>query len=222
MTENKIFPTKLAEKNDYYTRCIPYCDTNKVRLMIDATKIGNQVTNLTNWNGVYPDSVNKNLTTKTLRDERDLLIPVIENGLREIYKDIPQSKLTEADRNTLNLKKPDTIKTPRAKITDVPFVKITAKEGALMDFTCRTTSDSTRASIHKDADGIEFVYNIGGPPPISAKDCTKNFFSSRAKFTKQFDNADAGKMLYCFARWKNSSDESKSGPWIFISAMISG
>jgi hypothetical protein len=220
MADDKIFPTTLSGKSEYYNRAIPYCDANKVRLIIDVTKIGDRVTNLTDWNNVYPKSVDDNLTTKTLRDQRDDLIPVIENGMREIYADIPESKLTDADRNTLNLKKRDTVKTPRPKITDVPFMKIRGLEGALMQATCRTASDSTRASMHKDADGIELVYIISGTAPASPNDCTKTVFSSKAKFFIQLDIADAGKKLFGFARWKNNSDNNKIGPYVAVNGMI--
>jgi hypothetical protein len=221
MAEERIFPTRLADKSAYFNQCIPYCDANKVRLGIDVTKIGGLVTGLGTWNGVYPDSINKNLTTKTLRDQRDNLIPEFENGLREIYKDIPQSKLTDADRNTLNLKKPDTTKTPRPKITDVPFAKIAGKDGALMEVTCRTSHDSSRPSIHEDADGVELVYIISDKAPASPGECTKTIFRSRAKFLIQLDIAEAGKHMYGYVRWKNNSDDNKSGPYSAVNGMIS-
>jgi hypothetical protein len=221
MTEEGIFPTTLSGKSEYYNRAVPYCDTNKVRLVIDPAKIADRVLNLTDWNDVYPKSIDKNQTTKTLRDGRDDLIPVIEDGMRDIYDDIPASKLTDADRNTLNLKKRDTVKTPRPKISDTAFVKVMGKPGALMQFTCRTNNDSSRASIHPDADGIEIVYNIGGTEPVSAKECTTTITSTKAKFQLQLDNSDSGKKFYGFARWKNNTDSNKSSPWVAISGMVS-
>jgi hypothetical protein len=222
MADDKIFGSKLSSKNDYYNRAIPYCDTNKVRLMIDATKIADQVTNLGLWNIAYPKSIDKNLTTKTLRDERDGLIPVIENGMRGIYDDIPQSKLTDADRNTLKLKKRDTVKTSRPKITDVPVVKVRGMEGALMEITARTATDSSRPSMHKDADAIEIIYVISDAAPKNINDYTKSFISSKAKFPIQLDLTDAGKTMYCYARWKNNSDNAKSSPWSDAKGMING
>ena len=222
MADDKIFPTTLSGKSEYYNRCIPYCDTNKVRLMIDATKIADQVTNLGKWNTAYPKSIDKNLTTKTLRDERDGLIPVIENGMRAIYDDIPQSKLTDADRNTLKLKKRDTVKTSRPKINDVPVAKVRGMEGALMEITARTATDSSRPSMHKDADAIEIIYVISDTAPKNINEYTKSFISSKAKFVIQLDIADAGKTMYCYARWKNNSDNNKSSPWGDAKGMING
>lgn len=220
MADDKIFPTTLSGRDEYYNRVIPYGVTNKVRLTIDAVKMAAQATNLTNWNLLYPQSVDPNLTTKTSRDNRDILDKAIETGLREIYNDIPESLLTTADRNTFNLKARDTTPTPRPAITTVPFANAQGAAGGLVEFTCRTESDSSRASILPDADGVEVVYNIGGTQPVSPSACTKNFFSSKAKFRIGIDLSEAGKKLYGYARWKNNSDPNKSGPWVSISAMV--
>jgi hypothetical protein len=220
MAEHKIFATTLDGKNTQYNQVIPYCETNKVRLTIDTTKMAAQVTNLTSWNSVYNDSVNKNLTTKTLRDQRNGLIDTIEEGMREIYNDIPDSLLTDADRNTLNLPKRDTTNTPRGEITTAPFAKAKALEGGFMEFICRTDADNSRASILELADGAELVYNVGGAVPASPSECTQNFFSSKAKFHVKIDPVHAGKKLNGFIRWKNNTDPAKSGPFVFVSAMI--
>jgi len=217
---NGPFPTRDTERNDYYNRAIPYVDAEKVRLTVDPAKAADAVALLVTWNLVYPKAKDPNLSTKTLRDQKDDLIVEIENLLRVIYNDIPGSLLTDADRNTLNLPRRDTISTPRPNITITPFAKASSQAGGLIEFICRTDSDSSRASVLPEADGIEVVYNVGGNVPVSPSECTKSFFSTKAKFRISMDIADAGKKLNGFLRWKNNTDAAKSGPWVAISAMV--
>ncbi|MFI5220032.1 MAG: hypothetical protein ACHQNT_11145 [Bacteroidia bacterium] len=217
---NGPFPTRDNERNDYYNRTIPYVDAEKVRLTVDPARAAAVVASLAAWNTVYPDAKNPAVSTKTLRDQKDDLIVDIENQLRVIYNDIPDSLLNDADRNTLNLPKRDTITTPRPAIRIAPFAKASSLEGGLIEFICRTDSDSSRASVLSEADGVEMVYNVGGTSPVSPSECTKNFFSTKAKFSISIDIAEAGKKLNGFMRWKNNSDPAKSGPWTSISAMV--
>jgi len=220
MPNQKLFPTKDTERDEYYNRAIPYIDANKVRLTVAPATATDAVNLLTNWNATYPQSKNPDTRTRTITNQKDQLISKIEEALRNIYADIPESVLTDADRNTLNLKKRDTVNTPRPAINVVPFAKAQGEAGGLVEFICRTDSDSSRASVLPEADGIEVVFNVGGAQPVSPSDCTRNFFSSKAKFRISFDLSDAGKKVNCFVRWKNNSDPAKSGPWVAVSAMV--
>lgn len=206
----------------YYNNAIPYIDTNKVRLTVTPARATSILNRLADWNDVFPKAKNPDLSTKTLRDQKTILVTKIEDELREIFEDIPASLLTEADRNTLNLKKRDLIPTGRAAISITPYIKVNSLNGALIDIICRTDSDSTRASKLKGADGIEMQYSVGGTAPASPADCPKNYFSTKSRFKLQLDVADATKKVHCFFRWKINSDAAKSGPWTkLISAVIS-
>lgn len=222
MSTPGIFPTRDDERNVYYNNAIPYIDANKVRLTVTPASVTNLLSQLANWNTTYPKVKDANLSTKTFRDEKNELVKKIEEMLREVYADIPASLLTEADRNTLNLKKRDLVPTGRAAISITPYIKVNSLNGALIDIICRTDSDSTRASKLKGADGIEMQYSVGGTAPASPADCPKNYFSTKSRFKLQLDVADATKKVHCFFRWKINSDAAKSGPWTkLISAVIS-
>ena len=218
------FPTKDGDRNTYYNTAIAYIavPANKARLGVSDDRVTSAQDLLTQWNTTYPLAKNPATSTKTLIQDKDGLINDIEDALREIYGDIPASVLTTTDRNTLNLKERDAITTPRPVINDAAFSKIKSNEGARMEFILRTDADATRASRHPDSDGAEIVYTIGTTAPASPADCNKTIFTSKAKGTFDLGVENAGKKVFGFVRWKNNSDNTKSGPWSqMFSAVIS-
>ncbi len=102
----------------------------------------------------------------------------------------------------------------RPAITTAPVVDLRALGGFRVQAVCRVLSDDNRPSIQQDADGVEFRYLITtASPPANYKAATETFFSTKARFITAIDPADVGKTIYLFARWKNNSDDKKSGPW---------
>ncbi len=210
-----IFPTRDGDRHTYYNNAITYLavPANQSRLSITDEDKDAVVALLTTWNEVFPKSQNPALKTKVITEQKDALIGDIEDALRDIYADIPESALTTNDRATFNLKERDTNPTARAQINDVALNKIKALEGARMEFTLRTDEDSSRASRHPLSDGAEIVYTIGTTAPTSPDGCTKTLFTSRAKGTFDVGIDNAGKKVYGYVRWKNNTDNTKSGPW---------
>jgi hypothetical protein len=206
-------PTRDDDRNVYFNSAIPYLHTHKARLVVSDDNDSALTDSLEEWNVTFPKSQDPNQSTKTIREDKDDLIDVIEDTLRQVYADIPQSALTTADRNTLNLKERDTNPSPRPAITVAPIAKVTGTAGARIDYIFRTDTDSNRASKQKDSDGVEIVYTIGTAVPASPLECSKSVFTSKAKGIIEAQIGDAGKKLYGYARWKNNSDNSKSGPW---------
>ncbi|MBI4723127.1 MAG: hypothetical protein HY769_09085, partial [Candidatus Stahlbacteria bacterium] len=119
----------------------------------------------------------------------------------------------DGDREGLGLKVRDTEPTSRAAITVAPCVMLKSGAGATIQVRCRGAEDSTKASRHENADAIELRYKIGDAAPVSPANCTDTVIFTRAIHTLKLDIADAGKRFYGFLRWKNTTDDAKSGPW---------
>ncbi|MFI5218136.1 MAG: hypothetical protein ACHQNT_01520 [Bacteroidia bacterium] len=121
MADDKIFPPKLAEFNQYLGIAVPWLNSEKVRLGVSAGNILDLTTlysdPVTGWTIIYPKTTDDTTATKALRDQRDLLRVNIEKKMRLIFGDIPQSVLTTEDRTKLRLKAPDTVPT-RADVMD--------------------------------------------------------------------------------------------------------
>ena len=213
MATNGPFPLEDNVFSTYINRSIPYLDTNKVRLGIAAANITNAKAQLLLWNPLFANSQNPAVRTSAITADKTNLRKDIETQLRTIYDDIPESALTETDRLTLTLKKRDTTPTPRPKITTQPFAEMQPIGGGEIKVTVRVQNDGSRASIHPDADCIEMAYRIAGSPPASPEECEHTVTYTKAIHTLSFGVAEEGKRLYAYFRWKNDTDDAKSGPW---------
>ena len=213
MSNKGAFPIEDNAFSTYIVRCIPYLDVNKARLNVSNPNINNAKDQLVIWNPLFADSQNPAVRTSAITADKTNLRAEIETQLRTIYDDIPESALTETDRLTLGLKKRDSTPTPRPKITTQPFVEMQPVGGGEIKVTARVQGDASRASMHPDADCIEMAYRIAGSPPASPEECEHTVTYTKAIHTLSFGVAEEGKRLYAYFRWKNDTDDAKSGPW---------
>lgn len=219
-----LFPTKDADFNDYFTNAGPYVVSNSARFLVSPQNLADLSTFIGSWPALYSSSQNQNTVTKTITDNKNQMRDDIEDLLRSIYDDIPNSVLTNDDRNTLNLHEPKPA-SARPVIDTQPDVIIHAKAGSRMQVENRVESDQTRPSRHTDSDGVEYRYWLtdtntpttpptpGSPSSPSSAAAPTTKFSSKAKFIIQLAETDGGKMLNMQCRWKNIIDDTKSGPW---------
>jgi hypothetical protein len=110
----------------------------------------------------------------------------------------------------------DTEPSPKPKINDIPVVGLEPKGGGSIDVRCRTETDQTRDSMHRDADVIECRYvmiQVKGAPPIDPDQCSQIKTSTRAHFFIQCGVKNAGQSFYGFFRWANLTNPANSGPW---------
>lgn len=213
MARRGIFPTKDAEFHTYINNAIPYMNVHRTRLQISPGNNSAQLAKLAEWNVLFPKTQDKTLRTTALTEEKNNLRDEIEDLMRSVFADIPESVLTDADRNTLNLKKRDPIPTAREKITTTPYPRMFPLKGGQVKITARVESDATRSSMHPEADSIEMRYTIGDTAPGSAGETTDKKVYKGAVNIFDFGQENATKRLYAFFRWKNESNESNSGPW---------
>jgi hypothetical protein len=139
--------------------------------------------------------------------------------------------ITVEQRKNLGINMGDNIRSVRPKINVAPNVILKALGGQDVLVECRRPEDESRPSMHPDADVIEFRGAIssvppggtpagtpfpipGDPPPASWKEALDVSVSTKARFTRVLGDPElAGKYMYIFARYKNNSDDRKSGPW---------
>jgi hypothetical protein len=221
-----LFPDKDADFNDYFGIVYAYLiePANLARFLISATNLANLNAFKTQWDILYPQSQSTNTATKTIIDNKNILRGDIEELLRDIYGDIPESVLTTGDRNTLNLKE-RTPGSPRPAITTKPNVILNSQSGFRILVENRVVADSTRASKHEDCDVVEYKYKVmevasgttpgtpGSPTPGPAAVWVGPLLSGKARFAIQLADTEGGKLLTITTRWKNTLDDSKSGPW---------
>lgn len=236
------FPETNDSFNTYFNLVFNYLNLpgNTARLGISAVNLGELNTHKTSWDTLFPLSQSAATSTKQNRGERDDLRGEIEDTLRAIYDDIPESVFNATDRSTLNLPLRDTTHTTRGAIADIPVADGKSVGGGMVQFRVRVTQDATRASRHPLADGIEMKYIIINPAaapapgggsgtptpgtpsggsaaaPASADDCQLTHFSPKSIFKVSFGASAAGKTLYCFFRWANHTTPANSSGWTTV------
>ena len=113
-----------------------------------------------------------------------------------------------------------------------------------MQFAFKVTTDNKRSGKHPDSDGLEIYYRIQmpgtmpPPPPVVTNDPSPDnpdgtgdnnglpshnyqyAFKTRARFTHQFALTDIGKLLHVYARWVNTNDGQKNGPFSMVSTRV--
>ena len=101
----------------------------------------------------------------------------------------------------------------------------------MVKFACKTTHDSSRASLPALANAVEVAYKIGIPhfttedtktckagtriasQIAGVNDNTSKMIVTKAKFMLQLGIEHAGKDLHVYVRWVNTRRPTLSGPW---------
>ena len=141
MSDRGIFPSKLADLNNYIATVEPYLIANAVRLGVSSANQSSLTLLYTNPNvppNTLPDTlgwkelwvlyVNPATRLKTITDLVQLRKEAIKALLRTIYNDIPESKLTPTDRATLNLAVHSDSHTPAPVPANAPDITIDSNE----------------------------------------------------------------------------------------------
>ena len=211
MADDKIFPPKLAEFNQYLGIAVPWINSESVRLGVSTgnlTALNNLYTGVgLGWTTIYPQTIDESTATKTLREQRDTLRINIEKRMRLIFGDIPQSVLTAEDRTKLRLKAPDTIPTPAGVMDHAPDCDV--EKTIHLQHTLRITdpeNPDSDAMPDKQKVVLETGLGAAGLPDTgiqwgSSRNITR--FLTNVPFT----DADVGKTAYYRCCYENTRGE---------------
>ena len=151
--------------------------------------------------------------------EHGIYVTIIREFVGENLRN--NSELDTGDLSGLGLTVPDTERTAKPQLEDSPLVGGKMKSGALLKLQFTISDDSTRPSMHPDAHALELKYQIGGTEPVDADATNKSVTFTKARHSLQLGVANAGQYFYGFARWINTSEASRSGPYsLLIKIMI--
>ena len=185
-----------------------------MQLLIDAQTI---------YQPFYDDWSDEDARNKTIVEDHNREHGIYEKFIRDFVAEWlrDNAKLDTGDLSALGLTVPDTERTDKPQLEDRPLVGAEMKGGALLKMQFRISEDSTRPSMHPDAHALELKYQIGGTEPANPEATNKSVTFTKARHSLQLDVANAGQFFYGFARWINTSEASKSGPFsVLIKIMI--
>lgn len=247
-----IFPTRLSELNTYFSRVIAHLIANAPRLMVSAQNInaaellysnpGAKMQDL-GWvelwalyiNPLTHSSVITSALNKRIKKPKSGGPDGLQDVLRNIFSDIPQSLLTLADRKTLNLKARKGTRTTHNEPTKnlVRWTTIGLGGGDVLTKChpsgpakdnpgAHNTGNPVRA--HKeqgyDIRTVYFIIDINAQPPsINEGDSlldlpgAKVVVDTKAHMVRHLGTKNVGKMLVEYKQWHNPSHPNLDGPW---------
>jgi hypothetical protein len=207
--------------DDFYNKQRSYLErvvANKVDWGIPDTAIGPLLDLQTEYEPLYEKVQDKkNRTGADVAAHRDCR-KRYQTALRAFHKEwaVNNSRIPVADKVILVGKARDTEPTPRPKIATIPIIGLKSVGGGSIEVRARVTTDQTRFSMHKAADGIECRYvlvPIGEMPPDNWDDCPKTQVSKKARFIISAGAKGIGQRFYGFFRWVNQSNPANNGDW---------
>lgn len=226
-------PTRVPDDNAGFDT---YINTSTDHLLLGTTPVNWDRLLLTNaemddwsdyrdaWNVLYGQWGNPNTRTKTVTDDKNDLKKNFRTFTKPLLNRMSgASGITNADREALHIPVPDPNPTESPAIEVAPVVSLTAKQGGFMQIVCTVEEDSSRASMHPDADAIEVKIKIGpadGTAPATPDDCVLQLLSTKAKFNYEAGTVNAAKRIWIFCRYRNLKNSANNGPWSEVHTAI--
>lgn len=109
----------------------------------------------------------------------------------------------------------------------------------MVRFSFKVAESNTRTARHPDSNGVEVFYTlepVTAPEPVTLNDTIEeneivintekevvpylNKFSTRARFVDELGLDNIGKRLTVYARWINTSQPKKNGPFSTTVSMV--
>jgi hypothetical protein len=226
MTTGTRIPRGIEDFNPYIANTNAYLlagtpTTNAVRLGILPDEVSQWSDIATTWSPLYVKySDKKNSRTTAIKDQLlSLIDQCVELDLTcHLLDRIAASpNVTIEDMGAFNIKKGILMKTtrsiPQTPITEPVTVTIQPLGGGSITIKCYSTTGE-RAAIYDDADSVQFVYQVGGTPPVAADvSGLEKDISTKAIFTLALGSSSSAKYLYIYFRWYDTKRPNLAGPW---------
>ena len=213
-----VFNSYLMNTNAYLKMGTP---SNAERLGLLPTEVDRWSYLLVQWTPLYSKySDKKNSRTTAVKDQLLELIGIatdFDQSVHFLDRIAASPNVTIVDMETFNIKKGVLQKTTRTvpvtPITEAVVASIQPLGGGTVVLKCYTVTGQ-RASIYSGADSVQFLYQVGDTPPVSAEVPGLNKeLSTKAIITLSLGAGSSGKNLYIYFRWYNTKHPELSGPW---------
>lgn len=227
------FSPKDADFNNQINVIIPYLNTATIKTRLVLTTVaqvaltsatGLLTTAATGWNTLYPQSTNPAANTSSITDSKNKLRDDIEGFVRTVYGDIPNSSLTQIDRDTLKIPLPKPSKSPVPVPPNAPEIAVKERAHLTATFSITDPAHSHTQAKPEGVDQIDiesaFLPNGTTPPSNFPKATDFRHLGSTGKFLykRTYDLDQLAGTEYLRARYVNSRKEP--GPWSEIISVV--
>ena len=204
------FPSEEAKLHTYFEVGVKYLVDNKTRLGVSDDDETALLDEHAIWKVVYLDATEDATSTKTIVKKKNTSAKAMMVVMRRIYADFPRSKMIQKDYDTLGMtQRGDTqTKNPKPKTWPITTIDSGGRFRHLISF----MDDVTDATSGKP-DGIKScqLWMCIGSKPKGIADLTFVGNCTKWPYTVEFVGTDAGKMVYYWARWENTTGQV--GQW---------
>lgn len=115
---------------------------------------------------------------------------------------------------------------PTTPIKAECVASIQSEGRGLYEFSCKSTTDSSRASKVEGANSVQFAYMISAtalnPLPTPDGDTMIRDIATTAIFVKDFGAENQGRWLTIYFRWYNTIHPHLAGPWSAVQSLAIG
>jgi len=216
-------PNPDADFDSWQANWVTYAAANATALGMATADVTAIQTAQTAWQAKYSDHVAKQAAAGSARQAKDAERGTFEGLLRSHSQQIQKRPgTTDAQRAALDITVPDTTGTPSGSPTTAPVVTIeTAQRLQHTIQFARTQAEGGGRGKPAGVRGCQIWMKIGAPAPVAESDLAFVTEDTRTPHTINFENADAGKLVFYWCRWVNSKGDI--GPWAApVSATIVG
>jgi hypothetical protein len=191
---------------------------NQAPWLIPAPAVAALVLRRAEYEPLYHKCQDKNTRTKADVAAHRAKRIIYEKELRDFHNEwiAPNNSIPAEQKLILGGRERDTEPSPSQPITSVPIVGLKPLGGGDIEVRCRVTTDQTRASMHPDANVVDYKYIMvasGAVPPSDPEDCPKADSQPKAKFVLRAGAKNTAKRFYGFFRWLNNRRPRQEGPW---------
>lgn len=218
MIKRGLFPRKDGDLSLYFNSSIQYLKLHITRLNVSSENMVVLMSELDEWNIIYPKSQDDETSTKLIVAEKNEVRERLKTSLKRVFGDVPQSALTANDRTILNLEEPTTTRTPAPVPTTFPVGQIHTDN--LLQHTITFTDEDGKRGRPEKVRGCQ-IYCKEGTAPVDEKELRMLTSDATSPYLHKFSFGDAGKTFYYKLRWENARGEA--GPWgPTISGVVTG
>jgi len=224
MADSDFIPSGDADFDEWQQNLVTHVNAGGAAWAIPAPRVAALIARQTQWatdyaaGGKHVDRTDSQQLKKT--QTRDVYEKEVRDFVGEFIR--KNSLVTDDERRAMKVTVADTEPTDRPQIETPVFLALLPKAGARFTVECRVEHDSSRPSRHKDADGVELAYIVAPKDELPANPnvTTESKLSGKARVRLELSIEDAGKSLHVFARWVNTTDDSKNGPWSGLASKV--
>lgn len=222
-TSSQYIPAQDAKFDDFQIDFVTVVTANAVAWGIGAAELVPVTAAQTVWTAAWAVAKNKDnrtiaqITAKKLarKNYEAVMRPFIQT---RIYRN---PLMSNADLLLCGIRPHDSVRTPVPKPAGVPEITVVNRPGNTVSvyFNPPKGEDgSTLRGKPKGVTGLLVVYQMGGNPPTSPKQCSSSATLTRSPKRIVFQPDEAGQRIYLFGCWVNGKGEQ--GSWTSLNQFL--